>query len=148
MNDPWFTLLRWLILAGLAVGLVAVPTIYVNHRIDAAHEQGVVDGRSACVADYAAKVVEQAKKDQATIKAEADRANKAEDVAQKLAANAAKTEKKLNEALAENKNLISPTCNLPKSAVDILRDASNGTFPASNGEAFPSPFTSGVRNRS
>lgn len=148
MSDPWFTILRWLILGGLAVGLVAVPILYMNHRIDAAHEQGMVDGRSACVADYAAKIIEQAKQDQATIKAEADRANKAESAAQKLAANAAKTEKKLNEALAENKNLVSPTCNLPKSAVDILRDATNGTFPASNGEALPSPPVAGVRNRS
>lgn len=123
MDSIWFTILRWIILVALAATVIGVPLVYINHRIDAAHETGIMEGRSACVAEYAKQAIKQADEAEVRLKLEADRASTAEQQAQTQAAKAADSERKLRDLLKAG-----PSCPLPKPAVDILRDATHGIF--------------------
>ena len=146
MADLWFTLLRWLLLLGLAIGLGAIPTVYVNHRIDAAYTQGEKDGRASCVADYAAQAIKDQARRAAQMLEEVERADKL----QTKLDNSERTGNVLRDRLAKElaKNPPPATCVLSKSATDSLRNLANGSaFSGDEGESVPSPFDPEVSKR-
>jgi hypothetical protein len=141
VSDIWFTVLRWLILIGVAVGLIAVPTIYVNNRIDSAHTAGIAEGRAACVADYAAEALKAKKLSDARILEEANKALEAQAKAEAADKNATKLQGKLNEALKKDPPTVATGCVLSAATTSILREfALTGGSTDAGGEPISSPL--------
>lgn len=143
MADIWFTLLRWLILVGLAIGVVAVPVVYVNGKIDAAHTAGIDEGRAACVADYAKAAIKAKEASDQTLKEEANKALEAQAKADAANAKANKLQDALKDALKQSN--IPAVCVLPEHPTSILREfAAGSSFASDIGPAVPSGPTKAV----
>lgn len=131
----WFKILKWLALVALAIAIVAVPVVYINHAVSSAKAEGYTQGYATKQHEVDLIIQKQQADREDTANREAAQALERQKDRAKYNTNVFNLQKKLEDALKNNPAPVG--CLLNDNATSVLRSAAEGQF---DGE---SPIVSG-----